>query len=223
MRRIGLTGGIASGKSTVARRLAELGAVVVDADAVYREVVEPGSPTLARIAEEFGPGVVADDGSLDRAALGAIVFADRSRREVLNAITHPAVAERTLERFRQAEEADPRAVVVYDVPLLVEGTPGRGYDFDTVVVVEAPADVRRQRLIDLRGMDEDEADRRIAAQASDEDRRAIADHVVDTGGDLEGTRAQVDALWPALSTPLPEHPRSASSEPDESPADADAG
>lgn len=203
MRRIGLTGGIASGKSTVARRLGELGAVVIDADAVYREVVEPGRPALHRIAEEFGPGVIAGDGSLDRPALGAIVFADRTRREALNAITHPAVAERTLELFRAAEAADPGAVVVYDVPLLVEGAPGRSYDFDTVVVVEAPAEVRRTRLVELRGMSPDDADRRIAAQAGDAERREIADHLIDTGGTLEETLEQIDRLWPALSAARP--------------------
>ena len=218
MRRIGLTGGIASGKSTIARRLAELGAVVVDADAVYREVVEPGRPALERIAEEFGPGVIADDGSLDRAVLGAIVFADRTRRDALNAITHPAVAERTLELFRAAEAADPDAIVVYDVPLLVEGASGRSYDFDTVVVAEAPAAVRRKRLVEVRGMSPDDADRRIAAQADDAERRAIADHLIDTGGSLEETLDRVDRLWPALSAPRP-----ADSEPVEGIAARDGG
>lgn len=201
MRRIGLTGGIASGKSAVAGRLRELGAVVIDADRVAREVVEPGQPALAGIAEEFGPEVIRDDGSLDRAALGAIVFADRERLAALNGITHPAVAERTLSLFAAAEAADPRAVVVYDVPLLVEGSPGRSYGFDTVVVVEAAPEERIRRMVELRGMDRAEAERRIGSQASDAERRAVADHVIDANGTLEHTLAQVDELWPALSQP----------------------
>src|SRR3982751_6310072 len=121
---IGLTGGIASGKSTVARRLAELGAVHVDADALAREVVEPGAPALARIAEAFGPSVIAADGSLDRPALGAIVFSDPDARETLNGITHPAVWKRARELFAAADAADPESVVVYDVPLLAEAATG---------------------------------------------------------------------------------------------------
>jgi dephospho-CoA kinase len=201
VRRIGLTGGIASGKSAVAARLRELGAVVVDADAVAREVVEPGEPALERIAAEFGPGVIAADGTLDRPALGAIVFADPERRETLNGIVHPAVWERTTRHFEEAEAADPAAIVVYDVPLLVEGRAGRSYGFDTVVVVEAAAAERIRRMVELRGMDRAEAERRIAAQATDAERRAIADHVIDADGTLEQTLAQVDALWPALSSP----------------------
>jgi dephospho-CoA kinase len=200
MRRIGLTGGIASGKSAVAGRLEQLGAVVIDADRVAREVVEPGEPALAQIAEAFGPDVLREDGALDRAALGAIVFADREKLSVLNGITHPAIAERTLSRFAAAEAADPRAVVVYDVPLLVEGSPGRSYGFDTVVVVEAAPEERVRRMVELRGMDRAEAERRIASQASDADRRAVADHVIDANGSLEHTLEQVDALWPALSS-----------------------
>ncbi|PZQ91584.1 MAG: dephospho-CoA kinase [Leifsonia xyli] len=196
---VALTGGIASGKSTVARRLAELGAVVVDADRIAREVVEPGTPALARIAERFGSGVVAADGSLDRAALGAIIFGDASARLALNAITHPAVGERSRELFAAARAADPDAVVVYDVPLLVnERGEGRTDEFDRIVVVTAHEEIRMRRLIELRGLDEAEARRRIASQAPESARLAIADDVIDANGSLDETLAQVDALWLAL-------------------------
>lgn len=194
-----LTGGIASGKSTVARRLAQLGAVVVDADQVAREVVEPGTPALARIAEVFGPHVVTADGTLDRAALGAIVFGDDDARRTLNAITHPAVGERSRALFAAAHAADPDAVVVYDVPLLVdEHGNGRAGEFDRVVVVTADEETRARRLVELRGMSEHEARRRIASQAPEAARLAIADDVIDANGSLDETIAQVDALWPSL-------------------------
>ena len=196
MHLIGLTGGIASGKSTIARRLAEHGAVVVDADRIAREVVEPGTPALAQIAETFGPGVIAADGSLDRPALGAIVFADEDARLKLNAITHPAVLATSTERFRAAAEADPDAVVVYDVPLLVESA--NEYPFDLVVVAHASAATRIRRLMELRGTDEEEARRRVGSQATDEERLAVADVVIDTDGTLEQTIAQTDALWERL-------------------------
>jgi len=198
---VALTGGIASGKSTVARRLAELGAVIVDADQVARDVVEPGTPALARIAEEFGTGVIAADGSLDRGALGAIVFGDESARRALNAITHPAVGERSRALFAAAASADPDAVVVYDVPLLVdEKGEGRVSEFDRVIVVSADEDTRVARLVAFRGMPEADARRRIASQAPESARLAIADHVIDANGSLEDTLAQVDALWPSLHT-----------------------
>jgi len=190
---IGLTGGIASGKSTVAARLAEHGAVVVDADVVAREVVAPGTPGLAAIAEEFGPGVITADGALDRPALGALVFADADKRLALNAITHPAVWRRSHELFDASAAADPDAVVVYDVPLLAEGT--RKDEFDTIVVVHASAETRIQRMIDLRGMTRDEAAHRINSQASDAERLAIADVVIDSDGTLAQTIDQVDAFW----------------------------
>jgi dephospho-CoA kinase len=193
---IGLTGGIASGKSTIARRLTERGAVVVDADRIAREVVEPGTPALAAIAERFGTAVIAPDGSLDRPALGAIVFADEDARLALNAITHPAVLQASTERFRQAAEADPDAVVVYDVPLLVESA--NEYPFELVVVAHASAETRVERLVALRGMDRAEAERRIRSQASDEERLAVADVVIDTDGTLESTLEQTDALWERL-------------------------
>lgn len=191
--RLALTGGIAAGKSTIARRLVELGAVVVDADALAREVVEPGSEGLARIAEVFGAQVIGADGALDRAALGAIVFADPVRRRELEGITHPAVRRLAAERMAAAEAADPDAVVVYDVPLLAESGPDHG--FELVVVAHAPAATRIERMVGLRGMDRAEAERRVASQASDDERLAIADVVIDTGGTLDATLEQVDRLW----------------------------
>ena len=193
MQLIGLTGGIASGKSTIASRFAELGAVVVDADAIAREVVEPGQPALAEIARRFGDGVIAPDGSLDRPALGAIVFQDDEARRALNDITHPAVLRESTARFQAAADEDPDAIVVYDVPLLVESA--NEYPFGLVVVAHASEATRVRRLVDLRGMDQAEAERRIRSQASDEERLAVADVVIDTDGDLEHTLEQVDAVW----------------------------
>lgn len=194
---IALTGGIASGKSTIARRLAERGAVVVDADALVRDVQAPGSPVTRRIGAEFGDAVIAADGSLDRAALSSIVFADPAALSRLNAIVHPAVRAESQRRFDTAFRADAGAVVVYDVPLLVEARVDDPWDL--VVVAHAPADMRRDRLQRLRGMDGVEAARRIAAQASDDERLAIADVVVDTSGALDDTLAQVDELWERLA------------------------
>ena len=196
MQLIGLTGGIASGKSTIASRLAELGAVVVDADRIAREVVEPGTPALAEIASAFGPGVIAADGSLDRPALGAIVFADEEARLRLNGITHPAVLRESTARFEAATAADPDAIVVYDIPLLVESL--NEYPFDLVVVAHAEQATRLRRLVELRGMAAAEAERRIRSQATDEERLAAADVVIDTDGTLEHTRRQVEALWERL-------------------------
>jgi len=193
---VALTGGIASGKSTVARRLAEHGAVIVDADQVARDVVAPGEPALARIAEEFGPGVIAADGSLDRPALGAIVFRDPDGRQKLNAITHPAVLARSRELFAAAAEADPDAIVVYDIPLLVEA--GRHDEFDLVVVVRAATETRIARMVELRGMTREEALHRLNSQATDAERVAIADVVIDADGTVEETLAQADQLWENL-------------------------
>jgi dephospho-CoA kinase len=199
MQLIGLTGGIASGKSVVAKRLAELGAVHVDADAIAREVVEPGTPGLASIRAAFGDGVIAPDGSLDRAALGAIVFTDPQKRAVLNGITHPAVWKRSRELFAAAEAADPNAIVIYDVPLLVEGSDSRPMTFDLIVVVHASMATRISRMVELRGMSRDEALHRLNSQASDTERLAVADVVIDNDGDLENTLAEVDALWQMLA------------------------
>ena len=197
MQLIGLTGGIASGKSVVAARLAEHGAVVVDADRIAREVVDPGTPALARIAQEFGSAVIRSDGSLDRAALGAVVFSSLEKRQALNAITHPAVAERSHALFEAAEAADPEAIVVYDVPLLVDA--GRSDEFDLIVVVNASTETRIARMVELRGMTRDEALHRLNSQASNTERLAIADVVIDSNGTLEETLQQADALWETLS------------------------
>ncbi len=196
MQLIAVTGGIASGKSAVASRLAEHGAVVVDADRIAREVVEPGTPALRRIAAEFGPEYLTPEGVLDRARLGALIFADPEKRRLLNAITHPAVLARSHELFAAAAAADPDAVVVYDVPLLVDTE--RVGEFDLVVAVIADADERVRRMVELRGMTPEDAASRIAAQAGDDERVAIADVVIDANGSLDDTRAQADALWERL-------------------------
>jgi dephospho-CoA kinase len=190
---VGLTGGIASGKSTVAKQLVSLGAVHIDADVLSREAVEPGSVGLAAVREAFGTGVIREDGSLDRPALGAIVFADPDARLKLESIIHPYVHSRTDELIREAEATDPAAVIVYDVPLLVEAK--RELSFDLVVVTQAPAETRIQRLVENRGMAREEAERRIGSQASDAERLAVADVVIDTSGALEHTAEQVDELW----------------------------
>lgn len=193
---IALTGGIASGKSTIARRLGAHGAVVVDADEIVRDVQSPGSPVLERIAEAFGRDVIAADGSLDRAALGARVFADKDLLAVLNAIVHPAVRAESQRRFEEASAADPDAVIVYDVPLLVEARVDDPWSM--IVVAHAPESERLRRLVELRGMQPRAARERIDAQVTDEQRLAIADVVIDTAGSMDETEAQVDALWETL-------------------------
>jgi len=195
---IALTGGIGAGKSTVAARLREHGATVVDADQLAREAVEPGTPALAAIRNRFGASVISDDGTLNRPALGAIVFADRVALSDLNGITHPAVGHLTNQRIREAAAADPQGVFVYDVPLFAESGGRRNGLFEYVIVADAPAATRLERLVAIRGMSREEAARRIDSQSSDEERRALADVVIDTGGTLDETLAQVDALWPAL-------------------------
>jgi dephospho-CoA kinase len=192
---IGLTGGIASGKSLVANRLKQLGAVHVDADVLAREVVEPGTTGLAAIANQFGPSVISADGTLDRQALGAIIFEDPDERERLNRIVHPAVWNRARELFEAAGAADPNAIVVYDVPLLVEAMRGRTFDFDLIVVVNASTETRLQRLVELRSMTREEAGHRLNSQASDTERLAIAGVVINNNGSIEETMHQVDALW----------------------------
>lgn len=196
---IALTGGIASGKSLVASRLAELGAVHIDADKLAREVVEPGEPALEKIAAEFGESVIAQDGSLDRQALANIVFTDPAKRSALNAITHPAVWARVLELCDEAKAADPGAIVVYDVPLLVEASSERPLTFDLVVVVDTPAAVRLERLVRDRGMSRQEATHRINSQATDAERLAIADEVIDNTGTIDRTLEQVDSLWASVN------------------------
>jgi dephospho-CoA kinase len=211
MKLIGLTGGIASGKSTVAKRLVEHGAVLVDADVLAREVVEPGTDGLAEIERVFGSSVISPDGSLNRPALGAIIFADKARRTQLNAITHPAIWKRAIELFEAAKAADPDVVIVYDVPLLAEAAADRPMEFDLVVVVQADTETRVDRMVALRGMSRSEAEGRVRAQASDADRLRLADVIIDSNGSLEHTLEQVDGLWQSLggrtaqqvSEPLP--------------------
>jgi dephospho-CoA kinase len=190
MLRVGLTGGIGAGKSAVARTLAEHGAVVIDADQLAREVVEPGTPGLAQVVVEFGEEILQADGSLDRERLGAIVFSDPERLQRLNAIVHPLVRKRTAALIGAAP-AD--AVVVQDIPLLVEN--GLAPMFALVIVVESPEPLRVERLMRDRGMSAEQVRDRLAAQASDEERRAVADVVIVNDGDLADLAAKVDALW----------------------------
>ncbi len=190
---VGLTGGIGSGKSTVSTRLAAHGAVVIDADAITRQLQEPGQPVLAAIVERFGAGVLDDAGRLDRPALAAIVFNDPAALKDLNQIVHPAVGAETARRI--AAETDTDHVVVLDVPLLVE-TGRRG--LTAVVVVDAPTEVAIERLVQQRGMSEADARARIAAQAQREERLAKADIVIDNSGDREALEARVDEVWRQL-------------------------
>jgi dephospho-CoA kinase len=197
MLRAGLTGGIGSGKSTVSARLAERGAVVLDADKAARAVVEPGTPGLAAITAAFGADVLAADGSLDRAKLAGIVFADEAALGRLNAITHPLIHE----HIRAAEEAAIAAggddlVLVHDVALLAEW--GRAKEFDLVIVVDVPADTQLERLTGQRGMAEDQARARMAAQATREQRLAVADIVIDNSGSREDLDRRVDEVWGEL-------------------------
>jgi dephospho-CoA kinase len=191
--RVGLTGGIGAGKSEVARRLASYGAVVIDADAVAREVVEPGTPGLAEVIAEFGPEVVRPDGTLDRERLGEIVFADEALRRKLNAITHPRVGERMRELEQAAGEA---AIIIHDVPLLAENH--LAGSFDLVVVVDVPVRTQAERLMRERGMSKPWAEARMQAQASREERLAIATIVVDNSGSLAELDREVGELWAEL-------------------------
>jgi dephospho-CoA kinase len=199
---VALTGGIASGKSTIAGRLASHGAVVVDADRVVRDVQQPGSRVLAAIAPECGEGMLRPDGSLDRARLGARVFGDAPAVARLNAIVHPAVRVESQRQFDEAFTADPDAVVVYDVPLLAEARLGDPWSL--IVVAHAPVIERQRRLVAIRGMSEQDAAARIASQVSDDTRLALADVVIETGVSLEQTLQQVDRLWADLPRLLAE-------------------
>lgn len=187
---IGLTGGIASGKSAVADRLAELGAVIIDADVLAREVVAPGTPGLAAITQRFGPEVLQPDGTLNRPALGAVIFADEGARRDLEAIVHPAVRARAAELTRAAPSD---AVVVQVIPLLVET--GQQKSFDRVVVVDVDAAVQVRRLVARNGLSTEQAMARISAQVTRGERLAAADDVLDNNGTPEQLRAAVDALW----------------------------
>lgn len=186
---VGLTGGIGAGKSTVTAVLAEAGAVIVDADLIARQVVEPGTPGLAMLVAEFGDDIVGEDGELDRAALAARAFVDADRTAALNAITHPLIGERTAELFGSAPQD---GIVVHDMPLLVEGAMAPGYHL--VIVVDTPATIRLDRLVGQRGMPEDDARARMARQATDEARRAVADVLVDNSGSREPVRELVRNL-----------------------------
>lgn len=193
---VGLTGGMGAGKSTVARLLADHGAHVVDADAIAREVVAPGEPALAAIAERFGDDVLGEDGTLDRAAVASIVFADDEALDDLEAITHPAIRDRVVDHVARLAGAHEAPVVVLDHPLLVES--GLHADVDVVVVVQTPVEQRLDRLEEHRGVDRDDARARMRSQASDDQRRAVADHVLVNDDDEQALRAEVDALWPLL-------------------------
>ncbi|WP_313813149.1 dephospho-CoA kinase [Glutamicibacter sp.] len=195
MMHVGLTGGVASGKSVVAARLAELGAVVIDADVLAREVVEPGTPGLAGITAAFGQEVLNPDGSLNRQALGAIVFGDQLQREKLNSIVHPLVRE-AAGTLRNA--ADAGAIVVEDIPLLVET--GQQERFDAVVVVQAGRAERIRRMVQDRGWSEEDAVSRMAAQATDEQRAVVADFVLENSGTRQELIDQVDALYAQLAS-----------------------
>jgi dephospho-CoA kinase len=192
--RVGLTGGIASGKSTVAGILVELGAVLIDGDALAREVVARGTPGLARVVEEFGADLLTPEGDLDRPALGRIVFADETARRRLEAITHPLI----FERYAELEAAaGPDDLVVHDIPLLAES--GRADTFDEVLVVDVPPELQVERMLRDRGWSREDAEARIAAQASREDRLAIATYVIDNTGTLEELRRRVEEVHAALT------------------------
>ncbi len=191
--RVGLTGGVASGKSTVAAMLTELGAVVIDADALAREVVEKGTPGLAAVVDEFGEQLLTPDGDLDRPAMGRLVFGDDTARKRLEAIVHPLV----FERYAELEESAPEgALVVHDIPLLAES--GRAEGFDAVIVVDVPTETQVERMLRERGWTREDAESRIAAQATREQRLAVATHVIDNTGTLDDLRAQVRAVHDQL-------------------------
>ncbi len=194
MLKVGLTGGIGAGKSEVSRMLAGYGAVLIDADRIAREVVEPGTPGLDAVVGAFGTGILTPEGALDRPKLGSIVFADSERLAVLNAIVHPLVGARSAELERAA---GPDSVVVHDVPLLTEN--GLAPLYDLVVVVDAAPQTQLDRLVTLRGMTEQEARARMAAQATREQRRAVADLVIDNDGPIEALEPQVRSVWAELT------------------------
>ena len=197
---VGLTGGIGSGKTTVGRLLAERGAVIVDADQIVRDVQQPGSPVLAQLAERFGPDVIDADGSLDRAALAAVAFADKDALAALNAIVHPAVGAEINRRVLARRHTTD--VVVMDIPLLTEN-PRTG--LQAIIVVDVPTETQVRRLVEGRGFAEDDARARIGRQATREQRLATATHIIDNSGDVDHLRPQVEGLWGEL-TALPQLP-----------------
>ena len=192
---VGLTGGIGSGKSEVLKRLAARGATVVDADLAARMVVEPGTDGFEEVVKEFGEEIVGPDGALDRAKLGGIVFADEERRKALNAIVHPRVGALMAE---WADAAPDGGIVIWDIPLLVEGGANRGYA--AIIVVDADEEVRFGRLLANRGMDREAAAARMAAQATREERLAVADYVIDNNGSLEDLDRETEGVWEELVT-----------------------
>jgi dephospho-CoA kinase len=200
MMRVGLTGGIGAGKSTVSRMLAERGAVVIDGDQIARDLVVPGEPALAAIVDRFGPDVLLPDGQLDRAGLAAIVFPDPQALADLDAIMHPRIAQRAADMIEAAERAG-TSIVVYDMPLLVENDSAD--DFDLVVVVHAPIEVRLARLA-VRGVPVADARERMSRQASDAERAEVASILIDNGGDEEQLIAQVERAWYLLQAALGE-------------------
>ncbi|HEV2860096.1 MAG TPA: dephospho-CoA kinase [Pyrinomonadaceae bacterium] len=196
MLRVGLTGSIAVGKSFVSGVLRELGCRVIDADEVARRVVEPGAEGLRRVVEAFGPGVLKDDRTLDRAALGAVVFGDEERRELLNSILHPLIMAEQDEQLRRWEREDPRGVAVVDAALLIESG---GYKrFDKVVVVHCRPELQVERLMRRNGLSREEAGRRIAAQMPQEEKLRHADYTIDTSGDFADTRGRTEELYALL-------------------------
>jgi dephospho-CoA kinase len=194
---VGLTGGIGAGKSEVTRRFADLGATVIDADALAREVVDVGTPGLAAVVAEFGEQMLAPDGSLDRDKLAALVFGDDGARQRLNGIVHPLVGERVMQLMVDAQEHNPDGVVINDVPLIVEA--GVAERYDVIVVVDTPEQTQLDRLTGVRGMAEADAKARMSKQASRDERLAIADHVITNDGDLDALQRQVEAVWAQLS------------------------
>lgn len=204
---VALTGGIGAGKSAVSTRLAQRGAVIVDADAIVHELQRPGAPLLATLAERFGPGIITSDGALDRAGLAAIAFKDDESLKALNGIVHPAVRAEIARRIDAERDTD--NVVVLDTPLL---TVTEDHEFAGLIVVDTPIEVAVDRLVRFRGMPEDDARARIGKQISREERVAKADRVIDNSGDLESLETQLDELWMWLHTLTPA-PQPASPDP----------
>jgi len=193
--RVGLTGGLASGKSLVAGMLRELGAAVVDADRIARDVLAPGGPAYPDVVREFGPEIVAADGTIDRPRLGARIFADPAARAQLNRLTHPHIRRRMVEEAARLAARPETQAIVFDVPLLLDTTDGREFDLDGIAVVAAPDALRLRRVAARDGLSPEEARRRLDAQVPLAEKIARADWVIDNGGTLEATRAQVERLW----------------------------
>ena len=190
---IGLTGGIATGKSTVSRLLAERGAAIIDADVIAREIMEPGHPVLAAVSEPFGPGVLNADGTLNRKKLGEIVFSNPEERKALEALTHPAIRAEMKQRMEELEAADPHRLVVADIPLLYES----GLDplYERIMVVYVPREVQLTRLMLRDGLSKEAAEQRISAQMDIEIKKERADILIDNSGGLEETKRQIDDFW----------------------------